>query len=214
MKKKIIVVIGLLFLAGMVVTTFVAQRRYQAGLPLVEMGISRSGSVTVRREGEGIVEVLESGVCQTTLSFSSEDWVGAIPFRRGDAATVSAADSIAHGEVAGFLPGKDGTISFLIQFQSMNVQAGDRVIISVEKQTSEVPTVLPISALQYDGAFFVWLVEEVPGPWGSEYVVKKEYVDIWHYGEEQVALSSQISLPVVLSAEQVLIDGQTVWFSL
>ena len=214
MKKKIIVVIGLLFLAGMVVTTFVAQSRYQAGLPLVEMGIPRSGSVTVRREGEGIVEVLENGVCQTTLSFSSEDWVGAIPFRRGDAATVSTADSIAHGEVTGLLPGKDGTFNFLIQFHSMDVQAGDRVIISVEKQTSELDTVLPLSALQYDGAFYVWLVEEIPGPWGYEYAVKKEYVDIWHYGEDQVALSSQISLPVVLSAEQALIDGQTVRFSL
>lgn len=56
----------------------------------------------------------------------------------------------------------------------------------------------------------MWLVEEIPGPWGHEYAVKKEYVDIRHYGEEQVALSSQISLPVVLSAEQPLMDGQIV----
>lgn len=214
MKKKIIAAIGLLFLTGMVVTTFVAHSRYQADLPQVKLGIPRPGVVTVRREGEGIVEVREDGSYQTTLTFSAEEWVGVILFARGDAATVSSADSVAHGEVAGFLPGKDGTIGFLIQFSSANVKPGDRVVISMEKQTSEVPTVLPTSALQYDGAFFVWLVEEVPGPWGSEYVVKKEYVDIWHYGEDQVALSSQISLPVVLSAEQVLIDGQTVRFSL
>ena len=214
MKKKIIVVIGLLFLAGMVVTTFVAQRRYQAGLPLVEMGIPHPGSVTVRREGEGIVEVLENGICQATLSFSSEDWVGVMPFCRGDAATVSAADSIAHGEVTGFLPGKNGEISLLIQIDATGMKTGDRVVISMEKQTPEVPTVLPLSALQYDGSFFVWLVEGIPGPWGREYAVKKEYVDIWYYGEKQVALSSQIRLPVVLSAEQVLIDGQMVRFSL
>lgn len=118
MKKRIIAVIGVVFLMTMVITTFAAQSRYQADLLQVKLGIPRAGSVTARREGEGIVEVLEDGACQAALSFSGEDWVGVIPLRRGDAATISIADSVTHGEVAGLLPGKDGSISLLIQWKS------------------------------------------------------------------------------------------------
>ena len=60
-----------------------------------------------------------------------------------------------------------------IRFHSTRVKTGDHVVISIEKQTPEVSTVLPRSALQYDGAYFVWLVEEIPGPWGHEYASGK-----------------------------------------
>ena len=92
------------------------------------------------------------------------------------------------------------------------MRAGETARLILEKESPETPAVLPLDALQNDGRPYVWLVEEVPGPWGSEYMVKKEYVDVWYLGVRQVALSSEIGLPVVRSAERPLTDGQTVRF--
>ena len=214
MKKKIVVLAGVLFLLVMTAATLVAQNRYQASLPEVTLGIPRSGAVTVRHEVSGTAEGREDGTYQTAITFSRGEWTGAIPFTRGDAVTVELGNRVVQGEVVSFLPGEDGAICFLICFDADDVKSGDRVEITMEKQSREVPTVLPLRALQYDGDYFVWLVEEVPGPWSNKYVVKKEYVDIWFMGVEQVALSSQICLPVVVAAETPLTEGQTVRFDL
>lgn len=211
MKKKIVLTVGVLFLAAMAAVTLAARNRYQLSLPLVAIDIPRSASVLVCHEAGGLVETGENGVCETTITVALESWRGAFPFFRGDEVTVGLPYGWTQGEIDRFMM-TESAIEVTVRFPADGVEPGDSVVVTMEKQTREVPAVLPLAALQSDGSFFVWLVEETPGPWGDEYTVRKEYVEIWYLGVEQVALKEPISLPVVLSADGYLTEGQAVRF--
>ncbi len=72
---------------------------------------------------------------------------------------------------------------------------------------------VPSSAVFTDGGeTWLWLVSEVQGPWGKEYVVEKGYVSIFQAEGDRVYITGQVRKPIVIAADRPLLPGQAVRF--
>ncbi len=72
---------------------------------------------------------------------------------------------------------------------------------------------VPASAVFSDDTdTYLWLVSEIQGPWGKEYVVEKGYVSVLRAEGDRVYLAGQARKPIVIAADRPLLPGQAVRF--
>ena len=215
MRKKIVIAIGVVFLAVMAGLTLYSRTVYQRNLPLVTLDIPRTASLSFCFQGTGTAQMSDGNTCTVNIHIPSETLLGDFLFYRGDGAELTfpnVAGLSETGKIEQITYKEDG-VEIRITFPAQdNVLEGDSVVVTLKKRSRELNNVLPITALCSDGADYIWMVEETQGPWGTEYVVTKKYVSLLASDGEQVALSTVISLPVVLTTDKPLIEGQPVRF--
>lgn len=213
MKKKILIAVGVLFLAVMAGLTVWSRSIYQNSLPLVRLEIPRTGSLHFQYDVYGTAREAEDGL-RVQIELPAGETAGDFPFYRGDAAQLSfpnEANSSTQGRIEDVSYAEDG-IRVDISFSRAAVQAGDSVAVTLQKQSRETEGLLPSAAVQADSDPYLWLVDEVRGPWGPEYVLVKKYVSVLADDGERVMLASSVDKPVVVAASAPLSDGQAVRF--
>lgn len=215
MKKKLIIAIGAVFLAVMAGLTIYSRTSYQNSLPLVTLDIPRTASLLFHFQATSTAQLLDEDTCTVDIHIPSEDLLGDFLFYRGDSAELTFPNVAGLSETGNIkqITYKEDGVDVRVTFPVHDgVLGGDSVVVTLKKTSRELDNVLPASVLRNDGSDYVWLVKEAQGPWGTEYVVTKKYVGLLASNGEQAALSTGISLPVVLTTDKPLTEGQAVRF--
>ncbi|MDR2654487.1 MAG: hypothetical protein LBC56_00215 [Oscillospiraceae bacterium] len=224
--KKIVKIIGVVFILWFFLIILYSRTIYQQNLPLVKMAVPESGKFEKVIQSNSVVELgdnrskIKGYNYMSNLVLTPED-MGSDTFfiYAGDAVEVEVPSERfgnTKGEVILVLPDGNNT-KLTIGFNFEGLLGGEAVNINIRKVSSHLSFILPKNAVFTDaenGKDFIYLVKEKDGAWGKEYYLSLQNTEIIAEDANKVALSEliQIKYPVVISSDKELYDGCVVRF--
>jgi hypothetical protein len=223
-SRRIYLILGILFVVLVAGCTIYSRTVYQYSLPRVELGVSRNGTFSYAREEKTTVDVgnaaPEGYAYGVTVTMPLETLnTKNFYMYEGDKVEVefpSMSRSRLEGTVTSIHYEEEAVIMQVGFNTERELAQGDDAVVSINKETAPMACIVPSTALQedIDGKSYVFLVKEEDGPWGEDYVLKKEYVDVWASTATEVSFEKleNFTLPVVINSDQLLSEGMKVRF--
>ena len=225
MKKRIVIIITAMFFVAMLAITIWSRTLYQNRLTKVELVIPHTGTMNFNYLKYGTAQNFEDpdGVYThtTQVYFNAGEHPGAFLWWRDEKVFVTF-PAMADGsmEMTGYVTDVQATeegYAVTVGFSRADIREGDSVAVNFRKTTGALQTLVPVAAVydmfNADEAAYIYTVSETQGPWGNEYVVRKEFVLAGITDGESVYLPGYICRqPIILSAEAPVYEGVKVRF--